>query len=81
MVWPRDENGGQPSSETDLFGTGSRHSQAGRLDKALQRLPQELCAPVTSLLKAGSILQQIAALGGWQPTTEPKPSRKDDCHS
>ena len=40
-----------------------------------------LCAPVTSRLKAGSILQQIATLGGWQLTTEPKPRRKGDCHS
>ena len=34
-----------------------------------------------ALLKAESTLQQIAASGGWQPTTEPKPSRKGDCHS
>ena len=37
--------------------------------------------PVTSLLKAGNTLQQIAALGGWQPTTEPKSSRKSDSYS
>ena len=43
MDWPCDENGGQPSSKTDLlFWTGSQHSQAGWPDKALQRLPQEL---------------------------------------
>ena len=40
-----------------------------------------LWAPVISMLKAGSILQQIIALGSWQPRKKPKPSRKGDCHS
>ena len=53
----------------------------GGPDKALQRPSRTLCAPVTSLLKPGSILHKIVALGGWRLTTEPKPSRKGDCHS
>ena len=47
----------------------------------IKRCKDSLCAPVTSLLKAEIILQRIAALGGWQPTTGPKPWRKSDCHS
>ena len=40
-----------------------------------------LIAPVTSLLKAESISKQIVVLEGWQPTTDPKPSRKGDCQN
>ena len=84
---PRDENGGQPSSRIDLLlWTGWRHSQAeeggGGGQSATNTSSRTLYAPVTPLLKAGNILQQIAALGSWQqPTTEPKSSRKGDCHS
>ena len=83
---PRDENGGQPSSRIDLpLWTGWRHSQAGEgggggRQSATNTLSGTLCTPVTPLLKAGNNLQRIAALGGWQPTTEPKSSRKGDCH-
>ena len=53
----------------------------GARQSATKTPPRTLCAPVTSLLRARSIMQQIAALGGWQPTTERKPSRKGDCRS
>ena len=53
----------------------------GARQSATKTPPRTLCAPVTSLLSARSITQQMAALGGWQPTTEPKPSRKGYCRS
>ena len=53
----------------------------GARESATKSPSRTPCASVTSLLKAGNILQQIAPLGGWQPTTEPKLSRRGDCHS
>ena len=63
-----------PNWLTALTGRVTRQS-------ATKTPSRTLCAPVTSLSRAGSTLQQIIVLGGWQPTMEPKPSRKGDCHS
>jgi len=56
------------------------HRQGGK-QSATKTPSRILWVPVISLLKAGSILQQIIALGGWQPRKKPKPLRKGDCHS
>ena len=53
------------------------HSKPPRYQCAIT--PLTLCVTVTSLLKAGSILQQIVALGDWQLTHNgAKPSKKGD---
>ena len=82
MDWPPDENGGQPSSKTSSV-LNWLAALAGRVARqsATKSPSRTHGAPVTSLLKAGSILQHIVALVGWQPTTEPTSSRKGDCHS
>ena len=56
------------------------HRQGGK-QSATKTPSRILWVPVISLLKAWSILQQIIALGGWQPRKKPKPLRKGDCHS
>ena len=58
MDWPRDENGGQPSFKTSSVPNWLA-ALAGRVARqsATKTPSRTLCAPVTSLLKAGSTLQ------------------------